>query len=104
MFYFVHRSICDFVKNSFFINFLYTALPSFTTRGVPWGKVGTMSPMPNNWGAQKSPNNVASTFFNTVHLLAESAKHFFPQALRGTAGCNCPKATPAHNFFFKEVL
>jgi len=29
---------------------------------------------PNHWGAPKSPNNVASTFFNTTHLLPRDLK------------------------------
>jgi len=31
----------------------------------------TILRVPNHWRAPKSPNNVASTFFNTVRLLAK---------------------------------
>jgi len=44
---------------------------------------------PNHWGKPESPSNVASTFFNTVHLLAKDLQvrtwgrqiYFLPRAL-----------------------
>jgi len=49
--------------------------PCVELRGVATierGKGGTMPRTPNHWRAPKSPNNVASTFFITVHYSQNS--------------------------------
>jgi len=38
------------------------------------GKRGHNAHAPNHWGAPKSPNNVASAFFNTVHLILKDLR------------------------------
>jgi len=34
----------------------------------------TITRAPNHWGAPKSPKNVTSAFFNTVHLLPKKLR------------------------------
>ena len=45
-----------------------------TTRYVTRGQGGTIPRGPNHCGGTKSHNNVASTFFNTVHLLPKDLR------------------------------
>jgi len=60
------------------------------------GKGGTMPRVPNHWGALKSPNSVASTFFNAVHLLVKGLrfKHGTPNLLLAP-GAIYPRYAPA---------
>ena len=62
-------------------------------RGVTRGQLGAIPRVPNHYGqrlmtagAPKSPNNVTSTFFNTVHLLPKDLK--FEQG--GAKRASCP--------------
>jgi len=43
-------------------------------RNKGMAKGDTIPRTPNHWGAPKNPNNAASTFVNTTHLLPRDLK------------------------------
>ena len=62
---------------------------------IEGGKMGTIPRAPNHWVAPKRPNNVASTFFNTVHLLMKHLRFEHVRAkLVYCSGCHLTSVRP----------
>ena len=73
----------------------YHALkPGPSSRGVPRGARETQCS--GRWNAQKSHNNVASTFFNAVHLLPVGAKLISYSGRHLTMIRHCPPPLRTH--------
>jgi len=62
----------------------------------------------NHWGLPKSPNNVASFFFNTVHLLPKGVRFEHGAPLPNlflTPGASSLRYAPvSHRGLFKKIL
>ena len=69
------RQSCFYSVVNWYISDILNGSSSLAIRGVMRGGKGdTILRAPYHWGVPKSPNNVASTFFNTTHLYRKYLK------------------------------